>query len=383
MNNKYREKILCIDDEQSVLNSIKRALRGFCEIEFADNAERGLEYLKNSGSYAVIVSDMKMPGMDGVTLLAKSKEMAPDSSRIMLTGDSDQSTAINALNEGDVFRFLKKPFDNKHLQNAIASGIRQYRSVIAEKDLLQRTVHGSVQALVDILSMANPGAFRMSGRLKEITSQIGQIQSFEPPWLLELAAMLAPIGYVTLPDEIWHNRNQRETLKNEERERLDNAWKISSQIISRIPRMESVAKIIELASEPSLDGAEESAMVLKGAAALKIANGYSLLRKTGMTKAEAIADLANVEGQLESEVVIALSSVDLPEDQLVLVNLPIDKIEEGMIFGDDILTTDRLLLAPSGLKVSQPILQKLRAFRREKRLSSNLPILQPEKAQAV
>ncbi len=383
MNTKYREKILCVDDEQSVLNSIKRALRGLCEIEFADSGEQAMEYLRNSGPFAIVISDMLMPGMNGIDFLAKSKEISPDCTRIMLTGDSDQSTAIGALNKGDIFRFLKKPFDNHDLQNAVEAGIRQYRLTMAEKDLLQRTVHGSVQALVDILSMANPGAFRISGRLKEISSQLGRIQSFDPPWLLELAAMLAPIGYVTLPDELWQNRNQREELSPEARERLDNAWKISAQIISRIPRMEKVARIIELASEPSLDNRKEDPMVLQGAAAIKMANHYSLLRKSGTLKEEALAELANVEGQLEGQAVIALAEVDLPEDHLILVRIPIDQIEEGMIFGDDIFTTDGLMLAPTGLKVSQPILQKLRMFRKAKRLPIDLPVLQPEKAQAV
>ncbi|MCH6258103.1 response regulator [Puniceicoccaceae bacterium K14] len=369
--NKYSETILCIDDEMSALNSIKRSLRGLCEIEFADSAETGLEYIEHSGPYAVIISDMMMPGMNGVDFLKKTRSASPDSARIMLTGNSDQSSTIDALNKGDLFRFLKKPYSNEELATAIESGIKQYRLATAEKDLLQRTLKGSVQALVDLLSIADPLAFRMSGRLKEVTKQICMSQKLQPMWLADIAAMLAPVGYATLSLDY----KSLDTDDKEEQISMKEAWKVSSQIVSRIPRLEKVARIIELATADDIEKHEKSAQIGSIAAALKMAYHYTRIRRVSIDNSETLQELAEYSGKMEQKAAIALSHIDLPEDHCVVEEILVDEIKEGMIFAKDIQTKDGLFLAPNGVAASSAIISKIVNFGKVKRLPSTLPIL--------
>ena len=93
------EKILFVDDEPNVLQSMERQLRKRFSLRTAEGGEEALRILKEEGPFAVIVSDMRMPGMDGVQLLSRTKEIYPDTVRLMLTGNADQDTAVDAVKE--------------------------------------------------------------------------------------------------------------------------------------------------------------------------------------------------------------------------------------------------------------------------------------------
>ena len=114
-------RILCVDDDSNILLGYQRALRKQFQIEVALGGEEGLAAVRNQGPYAVIVADMRMPGMDGVELLAKVREIAPDTVRMMLTGNADQQTALEAVNQGHIFRFMTKPCAGR-LRWGLASG---------------------------------------------------------------------------------------------------------------------------------------------------------------------------------------------------------------------------------------------------------------------
>src|SRR5437870_13752231 len=117
------EKILFVDDDANILAALQRQLRKQFSIHTSTDASRALESFETSGPYAVIVSDMRMPGMDGVQFLSKVRQRAPDSVRIMLTGNADQQTAVDAVNEGAIFRFLTKPCSTEVLACVLSAGI--------------------------------------------------------------------------------------------------------------------------------------------------------------------------------------------------------------------------------------------------------------------
>ena len=94
------EKILLVDDETSILDGYRRSLSRQFPMETALGGEQALKLAAENGPYAVVVSDMRMPGMDGVQLLSKIKALSPDTIRVMLTGNADMDTAVNAINEG-------------------------------------------------------------------------------------------------------------------------------------------------------------------------------------------------------------------------------------------------------------------------------------------
>jgi DNA-binding NtrC family response regulator len=122
------EKILVVDDEKSVLDSIERLLHGEFSISKAQDADQGLELIQQCGPYAIVISDMRMPGINGARFLARVRKLAPATVTMLLTGYRDYDTAIVAVNEGHIFQYLKKPCKKENLVKAINLGLTQYRA---------------------------------------------------------------------------------------------------------------------------------------------------------------------------------------------------------------------------------------------------------------
>lgn len=134
--------ILFVDDDLNFLHSIKRTLRGASyNTVFANSAEKAFEFL-GTMSVAVLVTDQRMPGIKGLELLSILREKYPSVIRIMLTGHPSLPTTIDAINRGEVFRFLSKPCDPEKLKNSLEAGIMLYKhsaGIAAESSNLDRT----------------------------------------------------------------------------------------------------------------------------------------------------------------------------------------------------------------------------------------------------
>jgi DNA-binding NtrC family response regulator len=106
-------KILFVDDEENVLRAFERNLRPHFEIATAVGPAAGLSAIAGHGPYAVVISDLRMPGMDGIQFLTAVGKESPDSVRLIISGNADLQAAIAAMNEGGIFRFLTKPCARK------------------------------------------------------------------------------------------------------------------------------------------------------------------------------------------------------------------------------------------------------------------------------
>jgi DNA-binding NtrC family response regulator len=115
-----------------------------------------------SATTAVVVSDMRMSGMDGATFLKQVKHLYPETTRIFLIGDTGRDAAVAAVNQGQIFRFLTKLCPPDQLRAAIDSGVIHHRPLAAEKVLLQETLIGCIRALVDVLAITNPASASMN-----------------------------------------------------------------------------------------------------------------------------------------------------------------------------------------------------------------------------
>src|SRR5580700_8665361 len=126
MRSAMSEKILLVDDDANILDGFRRGLSREFQMETALGGEEALKLATDSEPYAVVVSDMRMPGMDGLQLLSRIKTLSPETIRIMLTGNNDMETAINAINEGSIFRFLSKPCGKELMAKTLTAALVQY-----------------------------------------------------------------------------------------------------------------------------------------------------------------------------------------------------------------------------------------------------------------
>ena len=132
------EKILLVDDEPSVLEALQRQFRKQFHIHTALGAAEGLTMLRIQGPFSVVVSDCRMPDIDGIQFLALVRKIAPDTVRMMLTGNTDLETAMEAVNRGEIFRFLTKPCPPETFQAALEAGVKQYQLTRSQKSVLSR-----------------------------------------------------------------------------------------------------------------------------------------------------------------------------------------------------------------------------------------------------
>jgi len=132
------EKVLFVDDEPAALDGYRRVLFHDFALTTAVGGEEGLAAIRDNGPFAIVISDMRMPGMNGAEFLAAVRQTAPGTVRMLLTGHADLDAAIEAVNKGHIFRFLSKPCKKEVLVQAISDGIAQYRATEAEKQLVKK-----------------------------------------------------------------------------------------------------------------------------------------------------------------------------------------------------------------------------------------------------
>ncbi len=140
-------RVLIVDDDPNLLAGFRRRLRRDFELETVAGGFEGLDVIQRDGPFSVVVSDYCMPEMNGVEFLARVREIAPETVRMMLTGSADLHAAIQAINQGNIFRFLTKPCGTEELQEALHEGISQYRRTHKERKYNRRTRRWLTQAM--------------------------------------------------------------------------------------------------------------------------------------------------------------------------------------------------------------------------------------------
>jgi response regulator RpfG family c-di-GMP phosphodiesterase len=214
------------------------------DVHTATDGGEALDLIAKSEPFSVVVCDCRMPAMDGIELLQRVARAAPSSVRIMLTGNTDQATAVAAVNKGDVFRFLNKPCESEELKQVLTLAVRQYELVTAEKELLEQTLKGSIKVLADLLGIAKPEAFGRTARLRRKARELAARFPSVKIWELDTAALLSQLGCVNVAQEILDKRQRGEALNERDESAFASHPLLGADLISRIPRLERVGKIV-------------------------------------------------------------------------------------------------------------------------------------------
>ncbi len=380
------EKILFVDDEPGVLEGFRRLLHKEFLLDTAGSARDGLEAITaaQEDPYAVIVSDMRMPEMDGVQFLSRVRIISGDSVRIALTGYADIQAASNAVNEGAIFRFLTKPCEKEVLAKALTAALIQHRLVIAEKELLEKTLRGSVKVLTDVLSLVNPAAFSRGIRVGKYVQHIVKELHLNTPWQFEVAGMMSQLGCVTLDTETIEAVYAGKQLSSEEQARYDTRAGVAAQLLSNIPRLEGVAHMIakqDTAPPRSPAGVDlKQDPVALGAQILRVAIAYDQLLSGGVGHKESLSRLLSRSEQFADLVVNALANLELDIQRMEAKNCEISELECDMVLQEDVRTASGMLLVAKGTQIGYALLTRLRNFLRRDPISGTVLVRVPDRA---
>lgn len=360
------EKILLVDDEPNVVLGYQRLLHNQFQTDTAVGGGGGVIALQTKGPYAVVLSDMRMPEMDGIQFLTKVKNLAPDTVRIMLTGYADVQTALSAVNEGNIFRFLTKPCSKEVLATALADGLAQYRLVTSEKELLEKTLTGSLTVLTEVLSMASPAAFSRATRLRRYMAHIATRLSLPNRWKFEIAAMLSQLGCVTMAPETIDAVYAGQQLSAKEQALYDSHPSITRDLLKSIPRMDSVAWMIAHQNQPvAVEGDisdREMADMRLGAELLRLTLEFDSLVRRGSSRTEAAHRVAREHKGLDSRITMALVEVEPEAHEKESRTCRIEEIAPGMVIDQDLRTDTGLLIIARNQEVTPSLILKLKNY---------------------
>jgi putative nucleotidyltransferase with HDIG domain len=233
-------RVLFVDDEPLVLEGLRRSVHTEFVADLAVGPEEGLAKLKKDGPYPVVVSDMRMPGMDGAEFLATVRNLSPDSIRVMLTGHSDMEAATRAVNEGQIFRFLTKPVTRKTLLATLHACVAQYHAARIEKEQLRVTLEaleqldlGTLTALARAIDAKSQWTAGHSERVTDLALQMGRTMGLpdESLEILHRGGLLHDIGKIGTPPAVLDKLGR---LEPEEMQIMRDHVKIGVRILEPI-----------------------------------------------------------------------------------------------------------------------------------------------------
>jgi response regulator RpfG family c-di-GMP phosphodiesterase len=373
-----RERILLVDDDSNVLDGYRRSLSREFLLETAIGSDQALALIEKNGPYAVIVSDMRMPGMNGIQLLSAVKTTSPDTIRIILTGNADLETAIDAINEGSIFRLLIKPCNREVMAKTLTAALMQYRLITAEKELLELTLSGSIQVLTEVLSLVNPAAFGRAERARRYIRHVVKTMNLGNPWQYEVAAMLSQLGCVTLAPETIEAIYKGEALTPTEQTQYAAHPSVAYDLLSKIPRLEPIAWMIEHQNGPiPPEGGPEQADIRRGAEILRLILVYEDLIHKGLSRNETVHRLTRLNPKFSPEFFNALMALDPHAEEQETRNCRIEELAPGMIIQQEIRAVDGTLIISKGQEVTPTVIFKLKNLQARRAISGSLIVSVP------
>lgn len=427
-------RLLLVDDEPNILTSLRRLLRGEgYDIRTAEGGQIGLDLLEQAPA-DVIISDMRMPGMTGAEFLKQVRQRWPDTVRILLTGFADMSSAVSAINEGGIYSYLDKPWDDTHLVQVVRAAMAHKRLIDERNQLLALTakqneelsflnegLEDAVRARTAELKQAS-GFLELSNRkLKE--SFLTTLRVFSN--LIELrqknlgghgkrvadlsrkialrlglkeqevnditvAGLLHDIGKIGWPDEMISK--PLSVLSPEERRLAMKHPAIAESALMELENMRNAAKLIRHHHE-RFDGTGypdglTGLVIPLGARILAVTNDFDGLQLGTITQrrrapAEAAAMIRDGRGNRYDPSIVDLfldivspTLAQEPAEPVLIVGL--DKLTPGMKLAQDLISPDGVMLLSKGYVLDSTLVAQLRSYEQSSGHRIEITVCAPE-----
>lgn len=368
MATEARPRILCVDDEPHILEGLKRVLIRSFEIVATTEPDSALRILERDEQFVAVVSDLRMPRMDGIAFLEQARRIRPDAVRVLLTGNADFQAALDAVNRGAVFRFLIKPSTPEALRQAVAAAEEQHRLITAERTLLEQTLRGSILALTEVLALTNPAGFGRAARAETLVRALAGLLEMEGRWQLEVAALLSQIGTVTLPRATVEKLYAGMPLSYAEEVCVQRLPQLASDLLAGIPRLEAVQEIL-LHYATRFDGAGSQpsspvgTRIPLGARLLKVVLDFDLLESQGLSRGAALETLRERHGWYDPHLLEVLAEFCARgAAETTTFETELRGVRPGMVFAEDVVTPTGVLLIARGQMASERLMTRIHSL---------------------
>lgn len=399
--------VLLVDDEARILNALYRLLFESYDVERTESPEEALELLK-SREFALVITDQRMPDMEGTELCARASEIAPETKRVILTGYTDMKAAIDAINRGSVYRFMLKPWRDEEMSALVEEAVRHY-NLAAENERLnaltarqnvqlqelnkqlegfneklqekvfERTIEvtklndrvtsffrGSIDLLSRLAGMHSEVLGNHGRRVAELAVKIGRAHGLSDRQLndLEIAATLHDIGKIGMDPKVVGTMNGEES--DHDKSVLRSHPVEGAALVTRIPGLEDVATMVrhhheEFGGTGYPHGLRGENIPI-GARIIAVANAFDkfLNMRSRYTETKVSTALKYVQAQSEThfdpelvrilETLLEAEEIDIPESNEVEISLR--ELRTGMVLSRDVVTAGGKTLLTEGTMIT-------------------------------
>lgn len=362
-----KPRILLVDDEPNVLSALTRQLRTNFDVHTETDPEMALIGLDPRKPYAVIISDYRMPQMNGIDFLIKVKDSCPETTRMILTGYADLKNAISAVNDGHVFRFLTKPCDSNMLQKNIKEAVNQYELVTGKRILLEKTLKGSVELLTEITSLVNPEAGARINRARRYVKFLTKKKGITDLWRYDIATMLSQLGTLILPPGTLDSLIAGKELTSEQMQMFEMHPVVASSLVAKLPKLGTIAEMISYQLK-GFDGSGTPRDKVKGEAIplggriLRIVLDYDLYLNLYENPRQAFSKLEEHSEAYDPELLYYIEGMLGVEARYEVQRLSQHELHPGMILYEDILSTKGALLLRKSLELDKDKIDRIIMF---------------------
>ncbi len=351
-------KVLFVDDDTSLLRTIERNLCMDLDMAVAAGGQAALDLIPSDGPFSVIIVDMRMPGMDGIETIKAAREIAPNAIYMMLTGNQDTATAVRAVNDGQVFRYLNKPCEVAEIKNAIKAAQTQYDVDDAERELRNDTFIGSIGIMTDIIELQDLGLVDPT-RIAQTLSQLAELMAISIGWEERLAARICFCGLPMLSIEDRLALRNLEPSAEEHIAAFARLCQNSAKLAERLPRLARIGKILR--HVPKVDGWMSISQPENFIAAtlLKVSILWNFLTGKGLQAATATQEMKLLLPKVADNIARVLNDLYDFSDSHTANRVEIGHLTEGMITFEDIVNEQGAIVVSRGRRLTLPIIERL------------------------
>ena len=359
MNN----KILCVDDEESILKGFQLNLRKGFELHMASNGAEGLEVFDRERGFALVLSDMRMPEMNGATMLSEIKKRDHEVVTVLLTGHTDFESAMAAVNEGNVFRMLSKPCPPDTLIKVLNAGLEQHDLIKSKRILLDKTLRGAVDALAQSLSTAKPLFFGRAQRVRRLANELADMLNVPNRWRVDVASVFSQLGYISLPESVCEDVYHKKDLSPEVKKLVKKLPGDIQNLIGKIPGLEEVDAILQKIDVQYRYEENDGKGTRLLASILRVSLDFDFYEELGHDRSVIVQTLKARKDEYDPLVTNSLSNLlVVAEQKFQLEEISIKNLEVGMRLAQELRLDDGFLIASCGADVDRQLLKVIRNY---------------------
>lgn len=357
-----RPRVLFVDDDRLIRTAYYRQLKGRVDVATAESADEALAALIEGPPFAAVVTDLQMPGMDGLTLLARVRDLCPETVRVLFTGKADLRTAAQAVNDIEVFRILLKPCPPAQLWECIESSVARFEQHRGRATARTSEAAEAVSLLKMLVSETNPKLHARATRLRRIAHHLCVTLALPQAERLELAASLSGLGLIAGDRGLIDRFTAGHPGDDAERRQFEDVWRQTASVLERIHALRDVAAMVaaaagalprELSSDPVVLGAQvlRAAVVIDGQLA-------------GGRERDDVLDAMRHDAVVPARLIDGLMNLPSLPMRTTLVEHRVAELETGMVLEDAVRAENGLTLVPAGRVVTEALIQLVRGYAR-------------------